>query len=76
MDASFWPRLGAGLLGIGRLDPAAAAQTALVDPLQAHDVRIKGVGRALNEEYIYNKDGVMETPASWTAACQWLPTCR
>ena len=40
MDASFWSRLGAGLLGIGRLDPAAA-QAALVDPLQAHDVRIE-----------------------------------
>ena len=40
MDASFWSRLGAGLLGIGRLDPTAT-QAALVDPLQAHDVRIK-----------------------------------
>ena len=40
MDASFWSRLGAGLLGIGRLDPAAA-QAALVDPLQAHDVCIE-----------------------------------
>ena len=40
MDASFWSRLGAGLLGIDRLDPAAA-QTALVEPLQAHDVRIE-----------------------------------
>ena len=40
MDASFWSRLGAGLLGIGRLDPAAA-QAALVDPLQAHDVGIE-----------------------------------
>ena len=40
MDASFWSRLGAGLLGIGRLDPAAA-QAALVDPLLAHDVGIE-----------------------------------
>ena len=40
MDASFWSRLGAGLLGIGRLDPAAA-QAALVDPLKAHDVGIE-----------------------------------
>ena len=40
MDASFWSRLGAGLLGVGRLDPAAA-RTALVEPLQAHDVRIE-----------------------------------
>ena len=40
MDASFWSRLGVGLLGIGRLEPAAA-QAALVDPLQAHDVCIE-----------------------------------
>ena len=40
MDASFWSRLGAGLLGVGRLDPAAA-RTALMEPLQAHDVYIE-----------------------------------
>ena len=40
MDASFWSRLGAGLLGIGRLD-AAAARAALAEPLQAHDIRIE-----------------------------------
>ena len=40
MDASFWSRLGAGLLGVGRLDPDAA-RAALVEPLQAHDVCIE-----------------------------------
>ena len=40
MDASFWSRLGAGLLGIGRLDPGAA-RAALVEPLRANDVRIE-----------------------------------
>ena len=40
MDASFWSRLGAGLLGIGRLDPDAA-RAALVEPLRANDVRIE-----------------------------------
>ena len=40
MDASFWSRLGAGLLGIGRLD-AGAARAALVEPLRANDVRIE-----------------------------------
>ena len=45
MDASFWSRLGAGLLGIGRLDDAAA-RSALVEPLQAHDVSIEA--RALD----------------------------
>ena len=39
MDASFWSRLGAGLLGIGRLD-AEAARAALVEPLGANGVRI------------------------------------
>lgn len=37
MDASFWSRLGDGLLGIGRLSEAAAAE-ALAKPLQANDV--------------------------------------
>ena len=41
MDASFWSRLGGGLLGIGRLD-AAAARAALVEPLQGQDVSIEG----------------------------------
>ena len=39
MDASFWDRLGRGLLGIGRLS-AAAARDALRKPLAAHDVGI------------------------------------
>ena len=39
MDASFWGRLGDGLLGIGRLSDAAAAQ-ALAEPLQAKGVSI------------------------------------
>ena len=39
MDASFWGRLGDGLLGIGRLSEAAAAQ-ALAEPLQAKGVSI------------------------------------
>ena len=39
MDASFWGRLGEGLLGIGRLSHAAARE-ALVKPLTAHGVRI------------------------------------
>ncbi len=39
MDASFWGRLGEGLLGIGRLSHAAARE-ALVKPLMAHGVRI------------------------------------
>ncbi len=39
MDASFWSRLGEGLLGIGRLDEAAARE-ALVRPLAAHGVSI------------------------------------
>ena len=39
MDASFWDRLGRGLLGIGRLS-AAAARDALRKPLAKHGVRI------------------------------------
>ena len=39
MDASFWDRLGDGLLGIGRLSEAAAAQ-ALAEPLKAKGVTI------------------------------------
>ena len=39
MDASFWGRLGEGLLGVGRLTDAAA-RTALVKPLQRHGVEI------------------------------------
>ena len=39
MDASFWDRLGDGLLGIDRLSEAAAAQ-ALAEPLQAKGVSI------------------------------------
>ena len=39
MDASFWDRLGEGLLGIGRLSEAAAAQ-ALAEPLKAKGVTI------------------------------------
>ena len=39
MNASFWDRLGRGLLGIGRLS-AAAAKEALVEPLAAHGVSI------------------------------------
>ena len=39
MDASFWSRLGEGLLGIGRLDEAAARE-ALVKPLAAHGADI------------------------------------
>ena len=37
--ASFWSRLGEGLLGVGRLDDAAA-RAALSEPLQAHGVGI------------------------------------
>ena len=39
MDASFWSRLGEGLLPVGRLDEAAA-RAALVDPLAAHRITI------------------------------------
>ena len=39
MDASFWPRLGQGLLGIGRLSEDAARQ-ALSEPLAEHGVDI------------------------------------
>ena len=39
MDASFWSRLGEGLLGVGRLDATAAA-TALAEPLAGRDVAI------------------------------------
>ena len=40
MDASFWSRLGEGLLGVGRLDDAATRE-ALAKPLAAHDVAIE-----------------------------------
>ena len=40
MDASFWSRLGEGLLGVGRLDDAATRE-ALEKPLAAHDVAIE-----------------------------------
>ena len=40
MDASFWGRLGEGLLGVGRLTDAAA-RTALVKPLKRHGVEIE-----------------------------------
>ena len=39
MNASFWDRLGSGLLGIGRLSNAAAKE-ALVEPLAAHGASI------------------------------------
>ena len=39
MNASFWDRLGSGLLGIGRLSNAAARE-ALVEPLAAHGASI------------------------------------
>ena len=39
MDASFWSRLGEGLLGVGLLDDAAARE-ALTRPLAEHDVAI------------------------------------
>ena len=39
MDASFWSRLGEGLLGVGRLD-AAAAREALAKPLAENHVAI------------------------------------
>ena len=39
MGASFWHRLGEGLLGVGRLTDAAA-RAALVKPLQRHGVEI------------------------------------
>ena len=39
MNASFWDRLGSGLLGIGRLS-AAAVREALVEPLGAHGASI------------------------------------
>ena len=41
MDASFWGRLGEGLLGVGRLTDAAA-RAALVKPLTRHGVAIDG----------------------------------
>ena len=37
MDASFWSRLGQGLLGVGRLD-TSAARDALAKPMAEHDV--------------------------------------
>ena len=37
MDASFWSRLGQGLLGVGRLE-ASAARDALAKPMAEHDV--------------------------------------
>ena len=40
MDASFWPRLGEGNLGVGLLDETAAAE-ALGEPLTAHDVSVE-----------------------------------
>ena len=40
MDASFWSRLGEGLLGVGRLDEAAARE-ALSKPLAAREVAIE-----------------------------------
>ena len=40
MDASFWDRLGEGLLGIGRLS-AAAARQALEQPMAAHGTTIE-----------------------------------
>ena len=40
MDASFWDRLGEGLLGVGRLTDAAA-RAALSKPLIRHDVEIE-----------------------------------
>ena len=39
MNASFWDRLGSGLLGIGRLSDAAARE-ALKKPLAGQDVSI------------------------------------
>lgn len=39
MDASFWSRLGEGLLGVGRLDDAAARK-ALSEPLAGREVAI------------------------------------
>ena len=39
MNASFWDRLGSGLLGIGRLS-GAAVRKALLDPLGAHGASI------------------------------------
>ena len=39
MEVSFWSRLGEGLLGVGRLDDAAAAE-ALAEPLARVDVAI------------------------------------
>ena len=40
MDASFWSRLGEGLLGVGRLDDAASRE-ALAKPLAAQNVGIE-----------------------------------
>ena len=40
MDATFWSRLGEGLLGVGRLDDAAT-KDALAKPLAAHGVAIE-----------------------------------
>ena len=40
MDASFWSRLGEGLLGVGRLDDAASWE-ALAKPLAAQNVAIE-----------------------------------
>ena len=40
MDASFWSRLGEGLLGVGRLD-AAAARDALAKPLDEQGIAVE-----------------------------------
>ena len=39
LDVSFWSRLGEGLMGVGRLDDAAARE-ALAKPLEEHDAAI------------------------------------
>ena len=36
----------------------------------------QGIGWALNEEYIYDKDGKMENPGFLDYRCRWRPTCR
>ena len=50
MNASFWDRLGQGLLGIGRLSEEAARE-ALAKPLAAHDVGIDDDALAVAVEH-------------------------
>ena len=54
MDASFWSRLGQGLLGIGRLSEDAARQ-ALTEPLAGHgvDMDAEALAAVVNQSQCY-----------------------